>query len=730
VEAGGINVARSIPFGSILFAGALALSLAACEPTADGDGDGLRDANDPCQTTPPGAAWILPGCSATDLMLRPQALGDGLFAGLDAIEAQAPAALLPPDAWQALSQARPALALALQQLREGTPCVAVAAVGDAADQIALASEALAEHAASLVVPVPESADSYSDAHPSQLEPAWWEVLAEEALHLSDQARDRADDAQAICDSGQGYQQVSGVVASIRDELRLLSLESGEQIVLGENPELPDPPGVGSQVTVSGTVYGGVALAEVVDVAASPFPFIPDGLGYDGCLHLRIAPHQQYPVGSTPWILHPLAGYEDGGVYRLEQGARIGVWGPGCPAPIPGAAPNGGKLDIRYRYALYLSYTSVWGIPRFTILSTAMKHGDAPVALPEDIDPSIAATLFAFPTKQTCTENTLTLPPDDYDCSDVQTLSGSQYALLVADEFSYCQLGYLQSVHALQDAGPSDFESNQVTSVSTSSSVPGPVTFSGVARPVVNGQVAAATPIGMFQPFAIFQQDFWMSGDIGTNRPSGLRRPHIDGDRGGQPFRYACSVPELIRDAINFCSGSTPDTFYRLPFAAGQSAYVGQGNFGSYTHNGNPGQSFAIDLDVPYGTPLRAARGGVVLRVKQDDTTRCVEGKIQYTSTPCPNYFGNHVVIKHADGSLSWYMHMQPNNAEVEWGDRVEQGALLGYVGLTGNTGAPHVHFHVTPDFSSGTMAVTYEYDMGGLQTCSVPQTDQTVISTN
>ena len=56
--------------------------------------------------------------------------------------------------------------------------------------------------------------------------------------------------------------------------------------------------------------------------------------------------------------------------------------------------------------------------------------------------------------------------------------------------------------------------------------------------------------------------------------------------------------------------------------------------------------------------------------------------------------GNAVIIDIGDGLYANYAHMQPGSLRVAVGDKVRKGDVLGLVGNTGNSLAPHLHLHI------------------------------------
>ena len=85
----------------------------------------------------------------------------------------------------------------------------------------------------------------------------------------------------------------------------------------------------------------------------------------------------------------------------------------------------------------------------------------------------------------------------------------------------------------------------------------------------------------------------------------------------------------------------------------------------------------IDLAVPQGTPIHAAGAGVVLDV---------------ISTAYSGGYGNRTVVQHAGNYLTTYNHQA--SIVVSPGDYVQQGQVIGYVGSTGNSTGPHLHFEI------------------------------------
>jgi hypothetical protein len=124
----------------------------------------------------------------------------------------------------------------------------------------------------------------------------------------------------------------------------------------------------------------------------------------------------------------------------------------------------------------------------------------------------------------------------------------------------------------------------------------------------------------------------------------------------------------------------------------------------------------------FGDDICSVADGVVVRMA-DDLPEQVPGKLPSDSS-FQMAAGNHVVVDIGNGRFAFYAHMQPGSVRVKLGDRVVTGQLLGALGNSGNTDAPHLHFHVmdspSPLFSNGLPYVFTHFGGQGILTDEKP----------
>lgn len=113
--------------------------------------------------------------------------------------------------------------------------------------------------------------------------------------------------------------------------------------------------------------------------------------------------------------------------------------------------------------------------------------------------------------------------------------------------------------------------------------------------------------------------------------------------------------------------------------------------GPITTDAHDGTDFRIaSLDrMRRGVAVLAAAAGTVLRVRDGEPELSVKER-----GATGKEAGNGVVIDHGGGWETQYSHLRQGSVRVRPGQKVEAGAPIGLVGLSGNTEYPHLHFAV------------------------------------
>lgn len=128
---------------------------------------------------------------------------------------------------------------------------------------------------------------------------------------------------------------------------------------------------------------------------------------------------------------------------------------------------------------------------------------------------------------------------------------------------------------------------------------------------------------------------------------------------------------------------------QLPWPAGQRHNINGGY--SYhcgaTHQGR--DNFAIDFNLPTGSPVSAVADGTAYNV------------------PGSTGYGNHVYIVHAGGFVSLYGHLS-SFALASTPTSVAQGQVIGYSDTSGNSSGPHLHFTLRSNATSESDGTAYK----------------------
>jgi murein DD-endopeptidase MepM/ murein hydrolase activator NlpD len=147
--------------------------------------------------------------------------------------------------------------------------------------------------------------------------------------------------------------------------------------------------------------------------------------------------------------------------------------------------------------------------------------------------------------------------------------------------------------------------------------------------------------------------------------------------GGKTHKsYRFRTPDGVVDFYD-ADGSTARKFLMRRPVRGEDVRLTSG-FGMRVHPlaHIPKMHYGIDWATAQGTPILAAGNGIIEFVGPNGT------------------YGNYVRIRHANGYKTAYAHMSAFANATAVGVRVRQGQIIGYVGSTGISSGPHVHFEV------------------------------------
>ncbi len=145
----------------------------------------------------------------------------------------------------------------------------------------------------------------------------------------------------------------------------------------------------------------------------------------------------------------------------------------------------------------------------------------------------------------------------------------------------------------------------------------------------------------------------------------------------------------------------PEQPYRVPFAVATGFPVSQAFPDAITHS-TPDSRYAVDITVPIGTGIYAARGGTVF----DVTSTNFEGGTDPKNAAAANL----VYILHDDGTYAVYAHLNWNSIRVRPGDVVSRGQYIADSGNTGFSSGPHLHFAVLRNRGMGVESLPFVFE--------------------
>jgi hypothetical protein len=118
----------------------------------------------------------------------------------------------------------------------------------------------------------------------------------------------------------------------------------------------------------------------------------------------------------------------------------------------------------------------------------------------------------------------------------------------------------------------------------------------------------------------------------------------------------------------------------------------------------------------YRAEILAVADGVVTAVKDGVPENTPGPTSRAVPITLENIAGNHVIQDLGNGRYAVYAHIHPGSVRVKQGDKLRRGQVLGLVGNTGNSTAPHLHFQICDAGSVlGSEGVPYVFDEFELQ---------------
>lgn len=140
--------------------------------------------------------------------------------------------------------------------------------------------------------------------------------------------------------------------------------------------------------------------------------------------------------------------------------------------------------------------------------------------------------------------------------------------------------------------------------------------------------------------------------------------------------------------------------YQLPVDALGCYRITQAFNGKFSHHGDNSR-YAVDIALPVGTHIKAARAGTVIAVKDD-----------YHMGGVDKFFldkANYVRILHEDGTFALYGHILLGTAAVSVGDKITVGTTIARSGTSGYSSGPHLHFVIHRNTGFKMRSVSFQF---------------------
>ena len=502
---------------------------------------------------------------------------------------------------------------------------------------------------------------------------------------------------------------SGVVEETDDASGRFILDDGTIVGFNEVTLMEGNAGPGSTVVLDGFDFGNGHLF----TASVSSDLITPNIGHPSCSEFRFAPIQRFSDwgGAAPLVLmHPEA-YEVAGRYRFERDMRFAAEDV-CPNDGPISGSSFSRYSLRLRVLLWTTSTQV--DPLLFSLGPDLEPGETPVTLSD---------YFYLPSHHKVVLNVQTMErfcttTSGITCDLPVKIREKDYEMMLMPRGGQCSLSYDRESFAIDDLWSGSWDQTWVDNVVVGMPSDTAASFIAKGLELCPDFEGGFTPCGGYSSiyenhsFALRTWDYHpiyppfdpnereqLYRATGVDRAAGLGWPRVRGTNNGHTWQFSCTVPKVTRDAVNLAC--PPDAYFRMPFAEeGEGTWnVTQGSFSSSGRSHEGG--YAYDLIGGCGDTVRAARSGRVSFVLESrscqfhsncGTDVCGSNCCSLLQIQFGNHGGNWVLVRHQDESWAEYVHFRQNEVAVSFGEVVRRGEMLGYVGTTGSSSEPHLHF--------------------------------------
>lgn len=173
---------------------------------------------------------------------------------------------------------------------------------------------------------------------------------------------------------------------------------------------------------------------------------------------------------------------------------------------------------------------------------------------------------------------------------------------------------------------------------------------------------------------------------------GFTYDKISGERKSSYYPYKPPFSKQQRHLISQSFIGNPKLYWLKKSQAAEP-------YKKITTHSDPSNYYAIDIVMPEGTDICAARGGILVE-KKDNRKKGIWNKITKSA--------NYAKIQHEDSSFALYAHLKHKTITKQIGDYIKENECFAKSGDTGNSSGPHLHFSIMRTYKEHEYAIPFK----------------------